>query len=138
MYQRTLQDVTYQATQYLPSTSSRVEEGSIREVLDNTIQGEAKVNIGLSILFLCLEIDRSSVWPRFEKDIVTSPVKIIKEVEPEEMLEYDVVVRIPPKRTYAIQMRVEDIKKGEPIIVEPEDILEGQLPLLIHRIRRGL
>ena len=42
----------------------------------------------------------------------------------EEMLEYDVVVHIPPKRSYTIQMRVESIEKGEPIIVEPEDILE--------------
>jgi len=42
----------------------------------------------------------------------------------EEIIEYDVVVRIPPRRSYTIQMRVESIEKGEPIIVEPESILE--------------
>ena len=32
-----------------------------------------------------------------------------EEVFPEEMLEYNVVVRIPPKRSYTIQMKVESI-----------------------------
>lgn len=51
-------------------------------------------------------------------------VETTEEIVSEEMLEYNVVVRIPPKRSYTIQMRVESIEKGKPIIVEPEGILE--------------
>lgn len=38
---------------------------------------------------------------------------------PEEMLEFNVVVRMPPKKTYTLKVKVKSIKKAEPRIVEP-------------------
>lgn len=38
----------------------------------------------------------------------------------EEALEYGVVVRIPPKRRYSVELEVKSIKKAEPKVVEPE------------------
>jgi len=39
------------------------------------------------------------------------------------MLEYNVVVRIPPKRRYTIQMKIENRRRGVPKIVEPEGLV---------------
>ena len=39
---------------------------------------------------------------------------------PEETLEYDVIVQMPPRKRYTIELEVKSIKKAEPIIVEPE------------------
>ena len=39
---------------------------------------------------------------------------------PEEILEYDVIVQMPPRRRYTIELEVEGIRKAEPRIIEPE------------------
>lgn len=39
-----------------------------------------------------------------------------------DLLEYDVVVSIPPKRRYSVMLDVISIRKAEPKIVEPEFI----------------
>jgi len=65
------------------------------------------------------EVDVSPIPPRFKTDIATHSAQTTEKVASEELLEYDVVVRIPPKRSYTIQMRVENIEKGKPVIVEP-------------------
>jgi len=36
------------------------------------------------------------------------------------MDEHNIVIHIPPKKRYTIEMDVKSIKKGEPIIIEPE------------------
>jgi hypothetical protein len=43
-----------------------------------------------------------------------------EEILSEETLEYDIIVRIPPRKRYAIGIEVKSIKKAEPRIVEPE------------------
>lgn len=39
---------------------------------------------------------------------------------PEETLEYDLIVQMPPKNRYSIELEVKSIRKAELIIVEPE------------------
>lgn len=56
--------------------------------------------------------------------------KAIDELEPlpeedilYEMIEYDFVAKIPPKKKYQIQVVVNNIKKGEPKTIMPNDLL---------------
>ncbi|MFB3766237.1 MAG: hypothetical protein ACE14P_13460 [Methanotrichaceae archaeon] len=39
-----------------------------------------------------------------------------------EVQEYDIAVRIPPKRRYSVELDIKRIRKAEPNIVEPESI----------------
>ena len=54
----------------------------------------------------------------------------------EEMLEYNGEVRIPPKRSYIIQMIVESIEKGEPVIIEPESLLVDEEACDINSMKK--
>jgi len=38
----------------------------------------------------------------------------------EEGVEQDVIVRLPPKRCYSVELEIESIKKAEPKLAEPE------------------
>lgn len=38
----------------------------------------------------------------------------------EEILEYDIIVKMPPKEKYTIELEIKSIKKAEPKIVEEE------------------
>lgn len=40
----------------------------------------------------------------------------------EEMIEHDIIVRMPPKKRYTINLQVVSIKRAQPKIVEPEGI----------------
>jgi hypothetical protein len=72
-------------------------------------------------LFPSFEIDLSSVHPRFVPMTSTSLIKeYYEEILSEETLEYDIIVRMPPRKRYAIGIEVKSIKKAEPRIVEPE------------------
>lgn len=48
-----------------------------------------------------------------------------KEIIPEEMLEHDIVVKMPPKRKFAIKARITRIRKAHPQIVIPENLYPG-------------
>lgn len=39
-------------------------------------------------------------------------------LRPEEMMQFNVVVRMPPVRSYTVKVKVKSIKKAEPRIVE--------------------
>jgi hypothetical protein len=43
-----------------------------------------------------------------------------EEILPEEILEYDIVVCMSPRKSYTIELEVKSIRKAEPKIVEPE------------------
>jgi len=128
LYKVTLQDVTSQdyPIQYPLTASSGAEEMDISEILDSLFsiwvrQKWLKGPFFYRNLFPLLEIDLSSVRPHFEIKSETSLMgEAIEEVVPEEMLEYDIVVRIPPRRRYTIELKVKSIKRAEPRIVEPE------------------
>ena len=42
------------------------------------------------------------------------------EIEDQEMIEYDIVVRLPPKARYTVTLEVKSIRKAEPKIVAPD------------------
>lgn len=105
---------------------SRREEANKSEILDRlffvlTRQELPKIPFFYRSLPAPFEIDLSSVYPYFELMTRTSLIEeIYEEILPEEMLEYDVVVQMPPKRRYNIELEIRGIKKAEPKIVESE------------------
>lgn len=128
----TLENVTYQdySIQYPSATSSRIEEIDKEEERDCllsmwTKRRQLKDSISYHSLFPLLEIDLSSVQPHFEIKNETSFTQEVTEKTflEELMLEYNVVVRIPPKRRYTIQMKIENRRRGVPKIVEPEGLV---------------
>ena len=128
MYQLiTIQEVTNQdyPIQYLSSPStSIIEEMDIRDFLINILSNLMRQNIKrlpyLSLISM-LEADLSSIWPRFE---VKSETALFEEtlVEKfmENMLEFDIVVRMPPLREWSARVKVKSVEKAKPHIVEPE------------------
>lgn len=106
--------------------SSRREETDISEILDWFFfilmrQELLKKPFFYRSLLPSFEIDLSSVRPYFEPRSETSLIEeSYEEILPKEMLEYDVVVQMPPRRRYIIELEVKSIRKAEPKIVEPE------------------
>ena len=127
-YKATLQDVTSRdyLIEYPLATSSGVEKADISEILDSLFFVWVRRNLLNGPLFYrnlspLLEIDLSSVQPYFEIKSETSLMgEAIEEVVPEEILEYDIVVRIPPRKRYTIELKVNSVRRAEPRIVEPE------------------
>lgn len=112
--------------QYAFTGSSSGEETDISEVLDRLFfvsmsQELLKKLLSYRSLLPAFEIDLSSVRPCFEPMTRSSLIEeSYEEILPEETLEYDVIVQMPPRKRYTIELEVKSIKKAEPIIVEPE------------------
>jgi len=69
-----------------------------------------------------LEVDLCSTNPDIEPRIETFPSESpYKETMDEEDFEYDVVFRMPPKRTYKIILEIKSIEKAVPKFVSPEE-----------------
>ena len=127
MYQLiTMQEVTNQdyPIQYLSNPSTSIEEMDIRDFLINILSNLIRQNVKrpsyLSLISI-LETDLSSIWPRFE---IKSETALLEEtfVEKfmEDMLEFDIVVQMPPLREWSARVKVKSIEKAKPHIVEPE------------------
>ena len=105
---------------------SRREEAAISEISDRlffvlTGQELFKKPFFYRSLLTSFEIDLSSVHPYFEPMTATSLIEeFYEETLLEEMLEYNVVVRIPPIKRYTIELEIKSVKRAEPKIVEPE------------------
>lgn len=112
--------------QYAFTGSSRGEETDISEVSDRLFfvsmsQELLKKLLSYRSLLPAFEIDLSSVRPYFEPMTSSSLIEgFCEEIPPEETLEYDIIVWMPPRKRYSIELEVKSIKKAEPIIVEPE------------------
>lgn len=127
IYEVTAQDITTQAypIQYGFSESSGVKGIDISEIMDKLFpvlvgQKLMKEPFFYQNLLSFLETDLSSIYTHFEVKTETSlKEETIEEITPEEMMEYDVVVRMPPKRRYTVELEVKSIRKAEPRIVEP-------------------
>lgn len=121
------EEVTYSdyPVQYPPSVSS-MERIDRSEILDSLIfsrltQKLPKHRFQHLILPSLLEIECSSVQPSLVLKSENSSIgKTFEEQNFEEILEYDVIVRIPPRKRYTIDLHIKEIRKAEPIIVEPE------------------
>lgn len=126
MYQLTMQDVTYRdyPFQYFSNPSTGIEEFDIIDfgssVLSNWIRARPKKIFYHSLISL-LETDFSSILPHFEIKNETLMFEEILEKEiPEDTLEFDIVVRMPPKEEWSARVRVKSVEKATPCIVEPE------------------
>ena len=100
--------------------SSNVEEKGIflgpREFL-----GAYLLYKGLVRIFF--EIDLSTVYPHFEPKMgVTFAEEFYEEPVPEEMLEHDIIVRMPALKRYTIELEIKSIKKAEPKILKSESL----------------
>jgi len=130
MYQPTLRDVTYQGypIQYSSAVSSEVEEIDKNDIWDNLLstlireKRFRKPSLYHNLIFL-LENDWSSVWPRFGIKNETSLIEERFEKRiPEDMLEFDIIVRMPPMKEWIAWLKVRSVEKAMPHIVEPEEI----------------
>ena len=131
MYQPTLRDVTYQCYpfQYSPAVSSEVGEMDKNDVWDNllsTLIREKRFRMPFlpyQSLVSLLETDWSSVWPHFEIKNETSLIEERFETTiPEDMVEFDIIVRMPPMKEWTARLKVRGVEKATPHIVEPEEI----------------
>jgi hypothetical protein len=119
-----MQDIIYRdyPIHYFSSESIGIEEIDldIYSVLSNWVREQPKRLFYPSLIPL-LETDLSSIWPHFEIKNETSIFEEILEREiPEDMLEFNIVVRMPPMKEWFARVRVKGVEKATPCIVEPE------------------
>lgn len=85
--------------------------------LENTISNEPEESFTQISNFSPNWIPRTSTFiDNFQSNIISY----------DELMEYNIIVRMPPKRRYTINLQVMDIRKAKPKIVEPEEILTQQ------------
>lgn len=125
-YEITSHDVTTKdySIPYSFTGSSRREESDIREILAwpfFLMRQELHKQPFFYRSLPPFEIDLSSVRPHFEPmNRISLIEEFYEEILPEEALEHDIVVRMPPRKRHTIELEVKSIKKAEPRIVEPE------------------
>jgi len=67
------------------------------------------------------EIDLSSVNPCFAPTNRPSSIEeFYGEIALEEEIEYGLAIRMPPRDRRAIKLEVKNVKKGNPVIIEPD------------------
>lgn len=130
MYQPRGQDVTSHIypIPHLFSGSS-TEQTDINEILDNLFSTWVREIKGVfyfyQSLLPVLELDLSSVCPRFEIKSETSMIEI-KEISEEiivaGMIKDDFIVKMPPIREHTLRVKIKSIEKAHPHIVEPEGV----------------
>lgn len=112
--------------EYPLAVSSREKEIGISEIMVRLLsiwikQKWPMVSSFYQNLYAPFEIDPSSVRPHFETKTETFLFrKVAIDFIGEEMLEYDLVVRIPPKIRYSVELNIENRRRATPRIVEPE------------------
>lgn len=122
----TAQEVTNQdySVQYLFSPSTSIDDldatGFLFNIPSNLIRKNIKRPCYLNLTSV-LETDFSSIWPRFEVKSETALFEeTLVEKSMENMLEFDIVVRMPPLREWSARVKVKSVEKAKPHIVEPE------------------
>ncbi|MDL1971056.1 MAG: hypothetical protein LWW94_08820 [Candidatus Desulfofervidaceae bacterium] len=104
---------------YSPSTS--IEE-EMSEVLEYNLTKIFLKKKSYPSLVPLLRIDWSTVCPNFEIKSETSVSEMLKDTFYEE-IEHDVIVCLSPRKRYTLEINIKAIRKGEPKIIEPEEIL---------------
>jgi len=125
----TIEEVTNQdyspQLQSLSSPSTSMEEVDIMDFLINVIANLIRQDIRRPPYFSLgsiLETDISSIWPRFEMKSETALLKeTFAEKSIEDLLEFDIIVRMSPIKEWSAQVKVKSIEKAMPCIVEPEE-----------------
>ena len=112
--------------------SSRTDEADFHELRRRLCRPYAKqlpipelAYLIASALAAGCEVDASSVRPRLEPFIATS-LSECRYTGPsaaaEDMLEYDIVLSMPPPRRHSVFLELKSVKPAAARIVEPEDI----------------
>lgn len=125
----TMEEVTNQdypiRLQYLSSPSTSIEEVDIRDFRAHIIVNLVRQNISPPSYFSLrpiLETDSSSTSPCFETKSETALLKeTLAEKSIEDLLEFDIIVRMPPIKEWSVQVKVKSVEKATPRIVEPEE-----------------
>jgi hypothetical protein len=112
---------------YSPSTSMEEEMSEVLEYIVSIFLKKKFYQKFYPNLGSLLRIDWSTVYPNFEikSETFVSDV-ILKDIfykDYKEIVEHDVVVCMPPKKRYTLEINIKTIRKGEPKIIEPEEIL---------------
>lgn len=66
-----------------------------------------------------LEVDSSTIFPLFKMDIKTSGMDKNLLEKDDKIIEHDIYIKMPPKKEYHLRIKINEIKKGKPIIVIP-------------------
>lgn len=61
------------------------------------------------------EISKISLMTDKDKDLFSEKVITI------DMVENDFIVKMPPKNRYKVRVRVKEVKRGEPRVVQPDE-----------------
>jgi hypothetical protein len=124
MYQLTKQDIVYvdYPIQLFSISSIGEERIGITDIVSGLLSSCAlELHYLYRSLFPGPEIDLSSIQSYFEIKNETSLIEKPSEIAiSEDMLEFDIVIRMPPKKEWSVQLKVESIEKAKPHIVEPE------------------
>lgn len=126
MYQPTLEDVRYSFDLYPchSPVSSAIEEIDRDEIFDCLLAKPRKHEyLKMTLLNSFVQYDSSSFLPpHFEMENNTSLIKELTEKAiSEEVLEYDVFVKMPPIKEQIVRAKIKSIEKASIHIVEPEE-----------------
>lgn len=116
-----------------PPTGSSTDERAIDEMLDYV--NSNLIKHGKTILYPniqdLLDIDLSSINPYFrikneassiqENVEKTVSLQLSEEEIVMEMVDHDIITGLPPKRRYKVELKVMNIRRGKPKIVDPEE-----------------
>ena len=116
-----------------PPTGSSTDERAIDEMLDYV--NSNLIKHGKTILYPniqdLLDIDLSSINPYFrikneassiqENVEKTVSLQLSEEEIVMEMVDHDIITGLPPKRRYKVELKVMNIRRGKPKIVNPEE-----------------
>jgi len=70
-----------------------------------------------------MTVSQSSICPEpGTNSQVASKKASAKDANLDDMIEHDIIVRMPPKRRYLVEVDVTDIRKAKPKIVAPDSI----------------
>lgn len=117
-----MQDIAYRYYPIQQLSTLSISEEKIY-IMDNLLSTQMSEQYNLyHSLSSMLETDSSSTQPRFEiKNEASLIEEILGTAVPEDMLEFDIVVRMPPKKEWSARLRVKNVEKAAPHIIEPED-----------------
>ena len=116
-----------------PPTGSSTDEKAIDEMLDYV--NSDLIKHGKTILYQniqdLLDFDLSSINPYFrikneassiqENVEKTVSLQLSEEEIVMEMVGHDIITGLPPKRRYKVELKVMNIRRGKPKIVDPEE-----------------
>lgn len=109
-------------------SSNRIETFSFMRLGSSSIDGEDRDLLNLAYV---MTKGYHSLGHYFPLDVVSHLESTLPFIEnetykyrkiiPEEMIEYDIFVQMPPKRRLAVKATITHVRKAEPHIVVPEN-----------------